>query len=84
MVSSSKSKSFSSKKIFKDSEILNSASTTLFVEKSEMLLESALSPKISLKAPKIIDLPAPVSPVITCKPFLKLISSWSINAKFWI
>ena len=32
MVSSSKSKSFSSKKIFKDSEILNSASTTLFVE----------------------------------------------------
>ena len=80
----SKSKSFSSKKILKFSVIINSASTTLLVSALWMDFTSALSPKIKRKAPRIIDFPAPVSPVITCKPLFKVISSESMSAKFWM
>ena len=41
---------------------------------------SARCPSSSPMAPRIIDFPAPVSPVITEKPVSKLISSFSINA----
>tara|TARA_Y100000991_G_C21962551_1_gene345201 strand:- start:864 stop:992 length:129 start_codon:yes stop_codon:yes gene_type:complete len=39
-----------------------------------------LAPIKSSIAPKIIDLPAPVSPVITVKSFLKSITVLEINA----
>ena len=42
--------------------------------------KSALSPRIRPRAPSIIDLPDPVSPVITLNPFKKSISNSSINA----
>ena len=41
---------------------------------------SARCPNNNPIAPKMIDFPAPVSPVITEKPDVKLISSLSINA----
>ena len=41
-----------------------------------------LFPSSKLSAPKIIDFPDPVSPVITEKPFLKSIDKKSIKIKF--
>lgn len=41
---------------------------------------SARCPNNNPIAPRMIDFPAPVSPVITEKPDVKLISSLSINA----
>ena len=43
-------------------------------------VKSALFPKTSPNAPKIIDFPAPVSPVIVEKPFEKSIDNFSIKA----
>ena len=46
--------------------------------------KSALFPKTKPKAPKSIDFPAPVSPVIIEKPLEKSIFNFSIKAKFSI
>ena len=43
-------------------------------------VKSARFPKTNPIAPKIIDLPAPVSPVIIENPFEKSIANFSINA----
>ena len=43
-------------------------------------VRSALFPKTKPIAPSIIDLPAPVSPVIIENPFEKSIESFSIRA----
>ena len=47
-------------------------------------LKSARFPKTKPKAPKTIDFPAPVSPVIIEKFSEKSIFSFSINAKFFM
>ena len=47
-------------------------------------VKSARFPKTNPKAPNKIDLPAPVSPVITEKPSLNFTDNFSINAKFSI
>ena len=47
-------------------------------------VKSARFPKTNPKAPKSIDLPAPVSPVIIESLSEKLISKCSIKAKFFI
>ena len=47
---------------------------------SRMALLSARSPKMSDRAPRMMDLPAPVSPVIIVKPSANWISSLSMSA----
>src|SRR6478736_3978538 len=47
-------------------------------------VRSALFPKTKPKAPRRIDFPAPVSPVIIENPSEKSIDNFSINAKFLI
>jgi len=47
-------------------------------------VKSALFPNTNPNAPKRIDFPAPVSPVIIEKPFEKSIVSFSIKAKLLI
>ena len=74
IVFSSKSISFDSKKLKKEFlGIWNSPSTIHFLNFGPTILWSILDPEIKFKAPKIIDFPAPVSPVITEKPLLKSI-----------
>ena len=49
-----------------------------------MAFESARCPSSSPMAPRMMDFPAPVSPVITENPLCSSISSLSISAKFLI
>ena len=46
--------------------------------------KSARLPSTKPKAPRSIDFPAPVSPVITENPSEKVTDNFSINAKFSI
>ena len=56
------------------------ASTTVLADVSRMALLSARSPRMSDKAPKMMDLPAPVSPVMMVKPSANAMSSLSMRA----
>ena len=58
----------------------NEASTKHFSSLFIILELSTLEPKTIDNPPKMIDLPAPVSPVIEVIPFLKEISNESIKA----
>ena len=49
-----------------------------------ILFKSALLPKTNERAPKIIDFPAPVSPVIDVSPEVKSTQTSSIRAKFFM
>ena len=62
----------------------NSASMVHFLVLSFKVDKSARFPKTNERAPKRMDLPAPVSPVIVVKPESKLTFKSSINAKFFI
>ena len=58
------------------------ASITHFFVESFKIFKSARLPSTNERAPRMIDLPAPVSPVIDVIPLLKLTSILSIIAKF--
>ena len=62
--------------------ILNCASIIHLSFFGPTTLWSTLFPSSKLSAPKIIDFPDPVSPVITEKPFLKSIDKKSIKIKY--
>ena len=57
-----------------------SASMTQRSSPSVIVLRSARAPMTNAKAPRIILLPAPVSPVSTEKPFSKSMSKCEIRA----
>ena len=82
MVSSSKSTSYCLNKVFKSLLTLKVPSITHFFSPLRITAESARAPNSNCSASNIIDLPAPVSPVITDKPLVNSNLSSLISTKF--